>query len=88
MDVGRWQKFSKNEQIAAIGAEIFRASIWEEKDRGKFLSALERALALADAAIDDQKWIDEIAVPLYLREEIGKYYAGLRKGAGALYAAM
>ncbi len=86
MDVARWQRFSKNEQLAAIGAEVFRASIWENKDRDKFLGALERALALADAAIDDRKWKGELAAILFLREEIGKHYSGLKKNVASLCA--
>jgi len=53
--MSNWEKFSKNEQLAAIGAEIARASIWENKDRDKFIGALERALSLINEAIDDPK---------------------------------
>lgn len=84
----KWRQFTKNEQFAAIGAEILRASIWEDKDKEKFLGALTRALALIDAAIDDPKWENELAAPLYLREEVGRYYAGLARGISALSAAM
>ena len=83
-----WQQFTKSEQFAAIGAEIVRASIWEGKDKSKFIGALERALGLIDAAIDDPKWQNELTVQLYLREEVGKYYIGERRGIAALRAAM
>jgi hypothetical protein len=88
MNAELWRKFNKNEQYAAIGAEIVRASIWENKDKGRFFGALERALALLDAAIDDPQWKNELLVPLYLREEVGKYYIGERRGIAALRRVM
>lgn len=88
MNIERWRQFTKNDQFAAIGAEVVRASIWENKDRPKFLGAIERALALVDASIDDPRWKDELCALLGLREEIGRYYIGERRGITALYAAL
>ena len=39
-----WQQFTRNDQLLAISAEIVRASIWEQKDREKFVGALERGV--------------------------------------------
>lgn len=86
--MNNWEKFTKSEQLAAIGAEVVRASIWEEKDKSKFMGALERALALIDASIDDPQWKGELYTPLYLRDEVGKYYAGEQRGIATLRAAM
>ncbi|OGZ00057.1 MAG: hypothetical protein A2945_00005 [Candidatus Liptonbacteria bacterium RIFCSPLOWO2_01_FULL_52_25] len=83
-----WQQFTRNDQLLAISAEIVRASIWEQKDREKFVGALERAFALIDASLDDPRWQSELSELLCLRDEIGKYYCGERRGIGALSAAM
>lgn len=83
-----WSTFTKTEQFAAIGAEVVRASLWEYKDTDKFLGALERAFALIDASLDDPKWKREIGILLYVRDEIGKFYANQKSGIGTLYAAL
>lgn len=52
----RWQKFSLEEQLANIGAEVGRAAKWQGKDRKLFESAVLRALELFDLTLDDPRW--------------------------------
>lgn len=86
MRLERWLKFSKSQQMGAIGAEIMRAKIWEGKDKENFLSSLERALELVDLSINDGRWRKTLSILLALREELAKFYAGLNKtGIEKLY---
>ena len=79
MQLDNWSKFSKTQQIGAIGAEIMRAKNWQEKDKDKFLSAIERTLKLVDLSIDDIKWRNNIFMLFTLRDELAKFYAGIAK---------
>lgn len=69
---------SLHEQLLAIGSEVMRAIVWQEKDKDKFHSALERALALVDLCLDEQKWRRYRYALLFLREELSKWYIGLQ----------
>jgi hypothetical protein len=79
MQLERWLKFSKSQQMGAIGAEIMRAKIWEKKDRDNFVSSLERALELIDLSIHDRQWRKYLPVILGFREEVAKFYVGINK---------
>jgi len=88
MDQERFRKFSKSEQLGAIGAEIMRAKAWERKDREKYNFAVGRALQLLDASLDDSRWQEWLFVLLYLRDELAKYYVGQRRNIDTLYTAI
>ena len=75
MDLKRWQSFSLGEQLLMIGSEIMRAKTWQNKDRQKFLSALERAFNLIDLSLANYKSKNSYMF-LLLRQEIAKFYAG------------
>lgn len=72
----RWQRFSKKEQMMHIKAEIARAKNWQNQDKSKFLSALERALELIDSSLDDNRWQDQRSMLFWLREQLSKFYLG------------
>lgn len=79
MQLERWSKFSKSQQMGAIGAEIMRAKIWEKKDKNNFLSSLGRALELIDLLTDNKQWRRYLPAILGLRDEIAKFYIGINK---------
>ena len=72
-----WLKFSKNQQIGAIAAEIKRSKIWQGKDKENFLSAIERLIDLIDLTIDDKRWQRQLSILFWLRDKITKIYLGL-----------
>lgn len=74
MELNRWEKFNKREQLLMIGSEFVRAKNWQRKDQEKFLSALERALELIDLTLSDPKWKNNLRMLLGLREEVAKFY--------------
>jgi len=75
--------------MGAIASELARAKEWQEKDRDKFLSAIERALDLTDSALDDNRWREWLSALYGLREEISMFYCGdIKKDIGALYYAL
>lgn len=88
MNVERWRQLTKNDQFAAISAEVVRAKIWENKNKNNFLGALERAFELIDLSLDDPQWASELYVLLYVRDEIGKFYVRQKSGIEKLYAAL
>jgi len=89
MDINRWKNFTKREQLLTIGAEFMRAKVWQNKSQGNFNSALERALELIDLTISDEKWKENILMPLLLREEVAKFYTSQRTDdVSMLYAAL
>lgn len=61
-----------------IGSEIMRAKTFQKEDRELFTEAIERALPLVDFCLEDPKWREDRYVLLALREELGKFYTGLR----------
>jgi hypothetical protein len=78
MELNRWEKFNKREQLLMIGSEFVRAKNWQRKDQEKFLSALERALELIDLTLSDPKWENNLRMLLGLREEVAKFYTAKR----------
>lgn len=78
MEKKRLETFSKSQQLLVVGSELVRAGVWQNKDREKFISALERALGLVDSILNDRKWEGQTRMILGLREEIAKFYIGKR----------
>lgn len=76
MQLERWSKFTKGQQLGAIASELTRAKVWQDKDKEKTLSSLERAIDLVDFTIDDNKWRGLRAMLFWLREELAKLYLG------------
>lgn len=76
MDLKRWQSFSLREQLLMIGSEIIRAKTWQNKDREKFISALERALNLIDLSLENYRFEKNPYLFLWLRQELAKFYIG------------
>ncbi len=70
----RWKNFSKREQLLTLGAEFVRAKVWQNKDKEKFLLALERGLGLVDLTLSDPKWKEELLMLFRLRDEVAKFY--------------
>ena len=80
---------SPRDQIAAIGAEIMRARVWEdEHDKEKTATALERALELTDLTINDARSRDRRRMLLGLRNELAEAYSGTYKDFMFLYNAL
>lgn len=77
MQLEKWQKFSKSQQIGAIGAEIMRAKTWQGENRENFLFALERALNLIDFTIEDSRWENQLPMIFWLRNKIAEFYTGI-----------
>lgn len=77
----RWQKFSKGQQIGAIGAELMRAKLFQEKDKKEFLSAIERTIELIDLSLEDNRWQGWRSMLLGFRDEICKFYLGINKNS-------
>jgi hypothetical protein len=78
MELNRWEKFSKREQLLMIGSEFMRAKTWQKKDNEKFISALWRALELIDLTLSDSKWKQNLLMLFRLREEVTKFYTAER----------
>lgn len=51
-----WDRFSLEEQLANIGAEVGRAANWQDKDQKLFEGAKRRALELFDLTMEDLRW--------------------------------
>lgn len=81
MQLERWLKFSRTQQMGAIAAEIMRAKTWEGKEKDNFLSALERALQLIDLTFEDKRWKERLTILFRLRDETAKFYIGLNKNS-------
>lgn len=62
--------------MAAIASELTRVKVWQDKDKEKTISAIERALSLVDSTINDNKWRGLRAMLFWLREELAKLYLG------------
>ena len=78
MELNRWQKFNKRDQLLMIGSEFLRAKTWQKKDNEKFISALWRALELIDLTLSDSKWKKDSRILLGLRDEVAKFYSADR----------
>ncbi len=77
----RWGKFSQDEQIMHIKAELMRAKIFQEKDKKEFLSAIERAINLIDLSLEDNRWQGWRSMLFGFRDEICKLYLGISKNS-------
>lgn len=84
MELSRWQKFQKREQLLMIGSEFLRAKNWQKKDNEKFVLALWRALELIDLTLSDSKWKEDSRILLGLREEVTRFYSADRIDDAAL----
>lgn len=75
--LARWSKFSLTEQMANIGAEVGRASRWQNKGNASYSKkAFERALELIDLTLSvhiSQPKLKELA---RLREVLVDYFFG------------
>ncbi|OGY44775.1 MAG: hypothetical protein A2729_02725 [Candidatus Buchananbacteria bacterium RIFCSPHIGHO2_01_FULL_39_14] len=66
-----WKELSLTQQLGNIGSEISRANYWEGRgDLAARNNALERALAMTDLAIDDQRHFGHLKEVCRLREVI------------------
>ncbi|MEK7194042.1 MAG: hypothetical protein AAB651_01675 [Patescibacteria group bacterium] len=88
IDLNRWQKLSKRDQLGHIASEIKRAAMNQDKDSAIFLQMLERALFLTELSLDDPKWKDNPLSMLILKDELAKAYIGENKNLDKLYAAL
>ena len=88
MNLERWQKFSKREQIGHIASEILRANLMTDKDSSVFFQIIERAIELVDISLADEKWKDNPLPLLVLRNELAKAYIKETKNLDELYAAL
>ncbi len=79
MTIERWQTFSKHNQLLNIGSAIMRASNWQDKDKEKFLMAVEEALKLLELSKEDPKWEARLYALDYLRIQIEKFKRAERK---------
>ena len=74
MELERWKKFTKQQQLLMIGSEFMRARVWQGRDQEKFLAALEQAFELIDFTLSDEKWENNLLMLLGLRNEVAKFY--------------
>lgn len=51
-----WDKYSLEEQLANIGAEVGRTAKWRDRDQYLFKGAMFRALELFDLTMGDPRW--------------------------------
>lgn len=74
MQLERWKKFSKKEQLGALSAEFLRAGIWQEKNEDNFKSAIERSISMVDFSISDDKWKKQSKMLFGLRDILSEIY--------------
>lgn len=73
----QWSKFSRDEQMANIGADVGRAINWRKKGNKEYsINAFYRALELLDFTIDDPKNKDCLSEILRVREVLCDYFMG------------
>lgn len=72
----RWHEFTRNEQMANIGAEVGRAIKWRSKNRELSKNAFYRALELVDFTVNDNKNKDCLGEILRMRELLVDYFMG------------
>lgn len=63
-----WDKYSLEEQLANIGAEVGRTAKWRNKDDKLFKGAMFRALELFDLTMDDSRWKGHLREIVLVRE--------------------
>jgi hypothetical protein len=72
---GKWSKMSFAEQMANIGSEVERASMWRKKENNEYAyKAIERALELLDITIKESEGRGKMKELLRLRELIVDYF--------------
>jgi len=74
--LARWKTISARDQIGHIAAEVARARA--ARDKKERQTMLERALALVDLSLQDEKLRGRRLMFLTLRDEIAKAYIGAR----------
>lgn len=76
LNSGKWQGFSREEQILNIAAEFSRAKSWlEENDEEEVLDCLNRAFELIDLTINDRRWRKRGIKELFrLRGVLAEFY--------------
>jgi len=72
----RWFKFSFDEQMANVGADIGRAINWRNKDKEQSKNFLKMGLILFDAIIADPKNKDKQKELLKVHKELVNYFSG------------
>lgn len=72
----KWEKFSKEEQILNIAAELSRAKFWlEKKDEEQVLNCLNRVFDLIDLTVDASRRQRQLNELLRFREVLSQFYA-------------
>jgi hypothetical protein len=84
--LSQWEKVSVRDQIGHVGAELLRASAAKDPDARRLM--LERALALVDLSLEDQKWRESRLALLRLRDEIAAAYTDTSRDPIHIYAAL
>ena len=80
-----WIKLSLIEQLSHVGAEVHRASNWEQKgDMKSRNNARERAIDLVDSILAGTNLSHRTREIARLRETICAYYAGKSEGNDSL----
>ncbi len=74
MELERWSKLDKRQQLLNIKTELFRATNWQHKDTEKFQGSLIRALDLIATTFNDKKWKNELIQLIILYEEVAKIF--------------
>jgi hypothetical protein len=75
MTTEKWQKFSKEEQILNIAAELSRAKFWlKEKNREQFLNCLNRAFELIDLTINASRHQRDLKELSRFRDVLAQFY--------------
>jgi len=78
MTFERWRNFSKHDQLLHIGAEIVRASVYQNKDKEAFSFSINEVIKLIDLTLNDQKWKEYAYLLEGLELEIKKFLRGER----------
>lgn len=86
IDVERWRKFSKRDQLGHIGAELYRAAEAQVNDAGLVGQMLERAIDFIDLTLEDEKWRENPLPLLKLRGKISQAYVGQIADIASIYA--
>jgi len=75
MDSETWKRFSLAQQLGNIGSELSRVGHWEARqDLENRNKSLERALALIDLTLRDERWRSRLKELARLREVISDWY--------------
>lgn len=78
-----WEKFSKEEQILNIAAELSRAKFWlKEKNKEHFLACLNRALELVDLTINASRYQKDLRELSRFRDVLAQFYIDENKNLG------